>query len=42
MVSKQYQIELSHGDLIVSAVAYRDYIVVVTERGWIYKVRIDD
>lgn len=34
-------IELKPGELVVSATYYRDSIVVVTDRGTIYKIKSD-
>ena len=38
-VRKDFGITLDAGDRVVSAVSHRGYIVVITERGYIYTIK---
>ena len=37
-ISKQAKIPIDAADRVVSAFAYRDYALIITERGFMYKV----
>lgn len=37
-VHRMFDIELKPGEFVVSATAFRDYLIVVTDRGTVYKV----
>lgn len=41
-IHKMVEMELKPGELIVSMVSHQYYIVIVTDRGTIYKINIED
>jgi len=41
-IHKVSNIELSPSEIVVSAISYRDYVLVITDRGTIYKITMEE